>query len=519
MATIKLVPPVPNGAPPKVSVIITAYNHQPYLAQCLESVLSQVTTFPFEIIVGEDCSTDGTRELLQTFFDRHPGLIRMVLPDKNLGPNRMYVEVMRAALGKYFALLDGDDYWISTDKLERQTRFLDANVDYQVCFHDATVVDEDGRIPPRPGMPELGRDTFGLEEILMGNFIPTVSVMHRRVEVDDLPPRFIDFQWSDWLILILCAQRGSLRYLHGLQCGHRIHRAGLWSSMGRESQIEEEIRIYEHLEHRLPGHRDALQGGLRRCKVQLAVERVGLPYDLPVAVLQDSSVLPCYLNGRTVWPLPARPDRTTADVLHALSRMRRVTDYAPSAPHWPTESPTCGAHRRSLYCVVEGPAEWVKRLPEVWAYLEDFTRLFTDEWCAIYELPTEEVQERRIAAVRLEAPLPSQLRGRHIDSPEPGALTSGATLELIGWALGLTASVVDVRVNHGTQVLARTSLGITRPDLAAAFPDDVAAGTAGFHTTVDVGKLPPAVQLIVCGDLQGGESVVLAQIETTPNSG
>src|SRR5687768_17426275 len=93
MASISVVPRRPSGTLPKVSVIVTAYNHERYLTQCLESVLAQATTFPVEIVVGEDCSTDGTRELLQAFSERHPQVIRMVLPDENLGANRMYVEV------------------------------------------------------------------------------------------------------------------------------------------------------------------------------------------------------------------------------------------------------------------------------------------------------------------------------------------------------------------------------------------------------------------------------------------
>ena len=521
MVAIRLVPVTPVGPPPKVSVIVTAYNHERYLAQALESVLAQKTTFPFEIVVGEDCSTDGTRELLRRYHDSYPDVIRMVLPDQNVGPNRMYVEVMRVARGEYFALLDGDDYWISTEKLERQARFLDVNEDHQVCFHDATVVQEDGGGPPRPGMPALERDTFELEDILMGNFIPTVSVMHRRVDPDDLPDGFLEFEWADWLMLVSCAQRGHLGYLPGLASVYRVHQTGLWSSRSRESQIDEEIRVYQHLGRVLPeGHRVALQSGIRRCRVQQAVERAGLRHDRPVGVLSDPSGLRrWYLNGRTVWPVLTGIEPAPASVLSELDRMRRICDHAPSTPHWPTETPMRSADGQSFYFVIETPREWFERLPGLRAYLDHFPQLLAGEACAIFELPTRVVAEREIVAIRLQEPLPRTLRGRHLDCPQPGTVTTGAMIELIGWALGEDEPAVSISVTHASEVLSTTSLGAPRPDLAAAFPDVPSASRAGFYALLDLADLPDEVELVVTVELAGGGRVVLGVIRASLATG
>ena len=444
----------------------------------------------------------------------------MVLPNENLGPNRMYLEVMRAARGEYFALLDGDDYWISTDKLERQVRFLDLNADYQVCFHDATVVQEDGGGPPRRGMPELRQDTFELEDILMGNFIPTVSVMHRRVDADDLPDGFLEFEWADWLMLVSCAQRGHLGYLPDLASVYRVHQTGLWSSRSRESQIDEEIRVYQHLERVLPQrHRASLQTGIRRCRVQQAVERAGLRHDRPVAVLSDPPVLPWYFNGRSVWQLPTGDEPTTAGVLSDLGLMRRLRDHAVATPHWLTETPTRGAVCQSIYFVIEGPAGCLERLPGLPGFLDQFPQLLAGDACAIYELPTRVVAEREVVAVRLDEPLPRALRGRHIDSPQPGMVTKGAMLELVGWALSEGAPVLSISVTHASEVLSTTSLGAPRPDLAAAFPNVPKAAQAGCRTLLDLADLPDDVELVVTAELEGDASVVLGVIRTSLATG
>lgn len=514
-AGVRVVPEAPVGPAPKVSVLITTYNHERYLAQALESALAQQTSFPFEIVVGEDCSTDGTRAVLERFYADHPDVIRMVLPGENLGPNHMYVQVMRAARGEYFAILDGDDFWVSVDKLQRQAQFLDDNDDYQVCFHDVSVVPEDSESPVRPGMPVLGRDTFELDDILFANFVPTASVMHRRV--DTFPAWFTEFAWIDWLMLVLCAQRGPLRYLHDLESVYRVHDKGLWSSKDRESQVAEEIRVYEHLEGILaPRHRDALWSGLRRCHVQLAVEQAALAYDRSVAVVSEPRWFPWYFNGRQVRQLPVTEDATSADLVAQLERLRRLDDHPASSSHWRNNAPPAAPPSPSVYCVVESPERWTERLSGLQSYLERFSELKNGQCCAIYELPAWEVRERRVVAVELHHPVPPQLRGRYIDSPKPGTATTAGTLEVIGWALGYKEDpVVEITVTNGEGALARTTPCVERPDLVAAFPDVAGAAVAGFESSVDLAEQPPDAALGVIATMRGGQSVNLGRIRMT----
>src|SRR4051794_38896574 len=111
------------------------YNHAPYIAQALESALAQTLSAPFEILVSEDCSTDGTREIVLRYADRDPR-IRLLLSHSNLRSNEVVARGLRAARGRYVALLDGDDYWTSPTKLQAQVEFLEARPGFSICFHD-----------------------------------------------------------------------------------------------------------------------------------------------------------------------------------------------------------------------------------------------------------------------------------------------------------------------------------------------------------------------------------------------
>ena len=144
-----------------VSVLVVTYNHARFVRQALDSALAQRLPQPFEILISEDCSTDGTREIVQEYAERHPQLIRLLLSERNLHSNEVVARGLRAARGQYVAVLDGDDYWTSEDKLGAQVAFLDARPDLTICFHNAQVVNEysrsTGRLWNTPGQPEMRR--------------------------------------------------------------------------------------------------------------------------------------------------------------------------------------------------------------------------------------------------------------------------------------------------------------------------------------------------------------------------
>jgi glycosyltransferase involved in cell wall biosynthesis len=128
----------------QVYLCVVTYNQEKYIAECLESLVTQQTSFKFEIIVGEDCSTDGTRAIVQQYVEQYPDLIVPLFYEENVGAVENVKRVYKAAKGKYIAHLDGDDMALP-NKLQRQFNILEANPDCSICVHNMNAVDEDSQ--------------------------------------------------------------------------------------------------------------------------------------------------------------------------------------------------------------------------------------------------------------------------------------------------------------------------------------------------------------------------------------
>ena len=135
-----------------VSVIMLTYNHENYIAQAIESVLLQETDLRYELIIGDDASTDRTPEIVREYAQRRPDVIRPVLREKNLGTTKNNWDLLRRARGKYIAGLEGDDYWIDPRKTQRQFAFLESHPEYVACCAKCVVVDENG-VPDKTQTP------------------------------------------------------------------------------------------------------------------------------------------------------------------------------------------------------------------------------------------------------------------------------------------------------------------------------------------------------------------------------
>jgi glycosyltransferase involved in cell wall biosynthesis len=122
------------------TALIVTYNHARFIQEALDSVLAQKTTFPFEILVSEDASTDATREIVGAYARAHPDRIRTIYSEHNLRSNEVVARGIKAARGRYLAMLDGDDSWLAPDKLQRQIEFLERNRDCAAHFFNAEVV-------------------------------------------------------------------------------------------------------------------------------------------------------------------------------------------------------------------------------------------------------------------------------------------------------------------------------------------------------------------------------------------
>lgn len=131
---------------PKLSIVLITYNHGKYIREALDGILMQKVNFAYEIVVGDDCSTDDTCDILKEYASKNPGLFRLILREKNLGRPTLnvYLTSMECQ-GDYLAYLEGDDFWTDENKLQKQVDFLDAHPEYTGTTHSFRIIDENSK--------------------------------------------------------------------------------------------------------------------------------------------------------------------------------------------------------------------------------------------------------------------------------------------------------------------------------------------------------------------------------------
>jgi glycosyltransferase involved in cell wall biosynthesis len=222
---------------PKVSVVVLTYNHAPFIEETMSSVLSQKTTFPYEVIVTEDCSTDGTREKVEEIAARDHR-VRLLLSPENMNDPEVELRAFRAARGDYIAFVEGDDYWTSAEKLEHQVAFLDANTDCASSFHNARILQPDGEFAARPYCAPGQKARLTAGDIVVANVIPTCTVMFRRGVVATIPDWYRDMPVGDSTLHVVCALQGQIGYIDDVMAVYRRHAGGKWSNRDVIAQSE-----------------------------------------------------------------------------------------------------------------------------------------------------------------------------------------------------------------------------------------------------------------------------------------
>ena len=230
----------------KVSVLMITYNHEKFIAQAIDSILMQKVNFDYEIVIGEDCSTDNTRQIVIDYQKKSPDKIRLLLPEKNLGMHINLINTYKACQGKYIAVLEGDDYWISSDKLKKQVDFLDNNSDFSICFNNSLVFWEDEHRDPAIFLHNQSKIST-LDNLLTRNFISTPSVMYRGGLIKNFPNWYYEQGMGDWTFHILNAQYGKIGYIDEVMSAYRVHETGVWSSKSREYQLKETIKMLNNI--------------------------------------------------------------------------------------------------------------------------------------------------------------------------------------------------------------------------------------------------------------------------------
>ncbi len=229
---------------PRVSVLLITYNHEKYIRQALDSVIMQKTDFDFEIIIADDHSDDATLAIVKEYQANNPN-IRILTTEERIGITRNYQRGFEACRGKYVAVLEGDDFWISPKKLELTSAFLDQYPECSLCFHRLIRHDEvSDRIMVHPSFgTQLESVVFTASQLARENFIGNFSsCTYRKEVIDKLDPALWQLKVREWPFNIVVAQHGSIGYIPEIMSVYRAHSAGIWS---RKTQGEQRPELLE----------------------------------------------------------------------------------------------------------------------------------------------------------------------------------------------------------------------------------------------------------------------------------
>ena len=245
----------------KVSVLMTSYNQEKYIAEAISSILLQQVNFDYEIVIGEDASTDQTREIVLAFAEKYPDKIRVLLREadaaerdraRGLGGKTNFVNGLQSCRGEFVALLDGDDYWTDSHKLQKLVNYLEKHPECSLSFHDATVLFEDDSEAPRPLYPATQKEITTLAEMVSSGVFPVpCTVLFRNKIFGELPASFDNVVNGDWLLFALLAQHGDFGYLNEVMAAYRIHAAGFWSRLNTKQRLEQHTKTYEAINAQL----------------------------------------------------------------------------------------------------------------------------------------------------------------------------------------------------------------------------------------------------------------------------
>ncbi len=227
----------------KASALILTFNHGPFVGQAIEGFLMQKTDFPCELVIADDCSTDNTREVIRRYWEPHQDRIRVLLNRRNIGGRRTIVRGYHACRGQYVAVFDGDDYWTSPDKLQRQVDLLERHPNYALCFHSARMVWDDGSREPKLFRPQQIKDTYTLRDLFEYDFIPSCSVLYRKGMFREHPGWYFTPPVGDWPHHVLHAHYGDIGYIDEPLAVYRQHSGGCYSGKNTARKFRIAIEV------------------------------------------------------------------------------------------------------------------------------------------------------------------------------------------------------------------------------------------------------------------------------------
>lgn len=230
---------------PKVSVLMLTYNQEDYIDEAIRSVMLQQTDFDFELVIGNDASTDRTAERCQAWKLRYPERIMLVDREQNLGLIGNFMATYDLCRGTYIAICEGDDFWTDKTKLQRQADFLDTHPDFSTCFHRVVnYYADNGTKSLSNGHQQTDTDICDLAR---SNYISNVSALFRRGLFGRLPDWFPQVSTYDYAIHMLNAAHGRIHYMKRPMAVYRQHSGAIWSRTDAYAKMDIGLKVRELL--------------------------------------------------------------------------------------------------------------------------------------------------------------------------------------------------------------------------------------------------------------------------------
>lgn len=227
-----------HRSPPLASICCITYNHASYIQEAIDSFLMQETNFPFEILVHDDASTDGTTKIVLDYAQKYPEIIKPIIQTENQYTKGGLINprfVFPKTRGKYIALCEGDDYWTDNKKLQKQVAFLERNPGYVITYTNGQAFDENGNLDVDFGASTRDLDA---EELIKARSLHTLTTCFRNV-IKEIPLDLLSARYGDLIMWSLLGAHGKGKYLADIKpAAYRIHDGGVHSKKTRKQQDE-----------------------------------------------------------------------------------------------------------------------------------------------------------------------------------------------------------------------------------------------------------------------------------------
>lgn len=232
---------------PTLTICCIAYNHVNFIEDALNGFLTQRTIFPFEVIVHDDASTDGTREIIEKYQSKYPKIIKTIFQREN------QYSKGRRALGffqgvsdaKYLAVCEADDYWSDSKKLQKQVDYLEEHPECVITGHDAFIIDDSGEMLKNSKLPDIHKRDYTAKELAEGKaWILTMSWVYRNVVPDFAPERNMVRNGDNFFTSILGQYGGSHYHSDIKPSAYRVHAGGVWSSATNEEKLDDQTNTW-----------------------------------------------------------------------------------------------------------------------------------------------------------------------------------------------------------------------------------------------------------------------------------